>query len=327
LKEKLKELSPHDGADVKELIRRYTNIQAQLKRLNEGSEARWANVKIWAMTIDRFIALSEAPPNFTPAHVFMDEAAYCSLIKGYTLLSLGRPVTLLGDHAQLPPVCEMSERILSRGFCPEFLWAQSAIHLGSVFQKSEFELYEDYQHADSPNFAALQLSTLSVTHRFGPTLSGILSDFIYSHGLTSAKSEETSIKYVHAPASRKDEKRTSSAECEAICLLVKELSDKGIDFAVLTPYKKQVARLTKAMPTHASAGRIMTVHAAQGREFHTVILSVVDTTDKFFVASSNPIGRSVLNTAISRVKSDLILVLDAEYWKAQEQELIGRLLS
>lgn len=326
IKAKAQSIPVSDGTDINELAKRARTLKAELDRLNENREARWEGVRVWAMTMDRFIVFSNAPPTFLPSHIFMDEAAYCSLIKGYTLLSLGRPVTLLGDHAQLPPVCEMSERILNRGFCPEFLWAQSAIHLGSVFQKSEFELYEDYQHANPPSFVDLQLNTLSVTHRFGPRLSGILSDFIYSHGLTSAKSEETSIKYVHAPASRKDKKRTSSAECEAICFLAKELSDQGIDFAVLTPYKKQVARLAKAMPNHASAGRITTVHAAQGREFHTVILSVVDTTDKFFVASSNPIGRSVLNTAISRVKSSLILVLDAEYWGTQKQELIGHLL-
>lgn len=119
----------------------------------------------------------------------ISEAAYCSLIKGYTLLSLGRPVTLLGDHAQLPPVCEMSERILNRAFCPEFLWAQSTVHLDSVFQNSALEIYEEYRCSSSPCFVNLQLNVLSVTHRFGPQLSSILSDFIYDQGLTSAKSD------------------------------------------------------------------------------------------------------------------------------------------
>lgn len=319
-------LSPPDCENTAEIREKFETTRKQLEKLDGGSEQRWANVKVWAMTIDRFIALSETPPNFSPAHVFMDEAAYCSLIKGYTLLSLNRPVTLLGDHAQLPPVCEISERVLNRGFCPEFLWAQSAIHLDSAFQKSVVELYEDYRSSALPCFIDLQLNTLSVTHRFGPGLSRILSDFIYAHGLTSAKSEETSVRYIHAPSSPVDTKRTNSAECKAIQILAKELSAKGIDFAVLTPYKKQVALLAKSMPSLSAAGRIMTVHAAQGREFHTVILSVVDTTDKFFVTSSNPIGRAVLNTAISRVKSDFILVLDAEYWKTQKRELIGQLI-
>lgn len=319
--------SPPDGTDVVEIRKRFDFIKAQLEKLNTGSENRWINVKIWAMTIDRFITFSEPPSNFAPSHIFMDEAAYCSLIKGYTLLSLGRPITLLGDHAQLPPVCEMSERIINREFCPEFLWAQSTVHLDSALKKSSVELFEDHRNAALPCFIDLHLNTLSVTHRFGPSLSRILSDFIYEHGLISAKTEETSIRYIHAPASAKDIKRTSSAECNVIRTLAKKLTADGIDFAVLTPYKKQVALLSKSMPSLAAAGRIMTVHAAQGREFHTVILSVVDTTDKYFVASKNPVGCAVLNTAISRVKSDLILVLDLEYWKTQRQELIGQLIA
>ncbi len=326
IKNSAEQLPPPSNTDIDQIRKSFDDAKAQLEKLNTGVEERWANVKVWAMTIDRFISLNEVPSGFTPSHIFMDEAAYCSLIKGYTLLSLNRPVTLLGDHAQLPPVCEMSEHVLNREFCPEFLWAQSAIHLDAVFHKPELDLYEDYRNAAPPSFFDLQLNTLSITHRFGPSLSRVLSDFIYNHGLTSANSEETSVKVIHAPASAEDVKRTSRAECAAIYTLAKELFSKGIDFAILTPYKKQVAMLAKLMPHRAAAGQIMTVHAAQGREFHTVILSVVDTTDKFFVASGNPIGRAVLNTAISRVKSDLILVLDAEYWRAQEKELIGQLM-
>lgn len=70
----------------------------------------------------------------------------------------------------------------------------------------------------------------------------------------------------------------------------------------------------------------MTIHAAQGREFHTVILSIVDTANKFFTDSRLPIGCAVLNTAVSRVKSDLILVLDSDYWRTQDRQLIGQIL-
>lgn len=326
IKAKAQSIPVPDAADINELTERAFTLKAALERLDENREARWERVRVWAMTMDRFITFSDAPPSFLPSHVFMDEAAYCSLIKGYTLLSLGRPVTLLGDHAQLPPVCEMSEHALHRGFCPEFLWAQSTIHLDPVFQKTALELYEEYHNADPPSFCNLQLNILSITHRFGPGLSHVLSDFIYERPLVSARDAETDIRYIHAPSSSRDAKRTSRTECRAIHALADELSLRGIDFAILAPYKKQIALLAKEMPSLVSAGRIMTVHASQGREFHTVILSVVDTTDKFFVESRNPIGRSVLNTAISRVKSNLILVLDAEYWCTQKQELIGHLL-
>lgn len=326
IKTKAQSIPVPDSTDIAELTEKAHILKAELERLNENREARWENVRVWAMTMDRFIVFSDAPPTFRPSHVFMDEAAYCSLIKGYTLLSLRRPVTLLGDHAQLPPVCEMDHHVLDRGFCPEFLWAQSTIYLDSVFQKTALELYEEYHNATPPSFCNLQLNILSVTHRFGPSLSRVLSDFIYERMLISAKGEETDIGYIHAPSSSGDERRTSQTECAAIHALADELSFRGIDFAILAPYKKQVALLAKEMPSLASAGQIMTVHASQGREFHTVILSIVDTTDKFFVESQNPIGRSVLNTAISRAKSNLILVLDAEYWRTQKQELIGHLL-
>ena len=327
IKTKAQSIPVPDNTDIAELTEKALILKAELERLNENREARWENVRVWAMTMDRFITFSDVPPTFFPSHVFMDEAAYCSLIKGYTLLSLGRPVTLLGDHAQLPPVCEMNRHILNRGFCPEFLWAQSTIYLDSVFQKTGLDLYKEYHSAAPPSFSNLQLNVLSVTHRFGPGLSRVLSDFIYERALISAKPEETDVKYIHAPSSAQNAKRTSRTECRVICTLADELSFKGIDFAILAPYKKQVALLAKEMPSLASAGRIMTVHAAQGREFDAVILSVVDTTDKFFVASDNPIGRAVLNTAISRVKADLVLVLDAEYWQTQKQELIGQLLN
>jgi len=318
-----------DNKDVEDLEKRIASLEAELDTLNAGTAARWEQVQVWAMTVDRFISdtLSPTPaPGFDPAHVFMDEAAYCSLIKGYTLLSLGRPVTLLGDHAQLPPVCEMGEHDLRVSFRPEFLWAQSTIHLDAVFHRSAQELHDDYKNTASPCFSALQMNALSITHRFGPGLSRILSEHIYAGALTSAKAEETDIRYIHAPADPSDLARTSKAECDAICRLADRLSSSGANFAILTPYKKQVVLLSKARPNLAAMGRIMTIHAAQGREFHTVILSVVDTSNKFFTNSSHPIGRAVLNTAVSRVRSDLILVLDYDYWHTQRRQIIGQLL-
>lgn len=326
IKAQVERIPNPDSIDLASMIKKLGALDAELKKLKAGTEARWVNVRVWAMTIDRFIALNNVPSDFEPVHVFMDEAAYCSLIKGYTLLSLGRPVTLLGDHAQLPPVCEMNEHELQCSFRPEFLWAQSAIHLDSVFELTEHELYGDYKASAEPRFCGLEMNKLSITHRFGPGLSHILSDFIYNGALTSARSSETDIRYIHAPSSTADKSRTSSSECAAIKALAGNLTRQRTDFAILAPYKNQVAELSKLMPTLAAAGRIMTIHAAQGREFHTVIFSVVDTTNKFFTDSSNPIGRAVLNTAISRAKFDLILVLDYDYWRTQKRQLIGRLL-
>lgn len=315
-----------DNLDASEIQRRIHTLKNELALLDADHQSKWADVQAIAMTIDRFISPSGSPSDFEPEHVFMDEAAYCSLIKGYTLLSLDCPVTLLGDHAQLPPVCEMNEHDLQYSFRPEFLWAQSAVYLDSIFHLSDSGLHNEYKNMDKPGFCDLQLNSLSITHRFGPGLSRVLSDFIYDGALTSARANETDIRCIHAPSSPTDKNRTSESECTAIKALTDSVSFQETDFAILTPYKNQVALLSKSMPVLAAAGKIMTIHASQGREFHTVILSVVDTANMFFTDSRNPIGRSVLNTAISRVKSDLILVLDYDYWRTQKRQLIGQLL-
>lgn len=315
-----------NNLDISEIRRRIHTLKNELAQLDADHQSKWAGVRVIAMTIDRFIAPNGSPSDFDPEHVFMDEAAYCSLIKGYTLLSLGCPVTLLGDHAQLPPVCEMNEHDLQYSFRPEFLWAQSAVYLDSIFHLSDSGLHNEYKNMDKPGFCDLQLNPLSITHRFGPGLSRVLSDFIYEGALTSARTDETDIRCIHAPSSPTDKNRTSEAECSAIKTLANSPSFSETDFAILTPYKNQVALLSKSMPGFAAAGKIMTIHASQGREFHTVILSVVDTANMFFTDSRNPIGRAVLNTAISRVKSDLILVLDYDYWHTQKRQLIGQLL-
>jgi ATP-dependent exoDNAse (exonuclease V) alpha subunit len=73
---------------------------------------------------------------------------------------------------------------------------------------------------------------------------------------------------------------------------------------------------------------VMTVHASQGREWDTVLLSVVDTTNKWFTDSVNKMsrGKQVINTAVSRARKNLIVVCDARYWEKMAYQLIGQLL-
>ena len=73
----------------------------------------------------------------------------------------------------------------------------------------------------------------------------------------------------------------------------------------------------------------MTVHSSQGREWDTVILSVVDTAKRWFTDSSNTAakGLTVINTAVSRAKKRLIIVCDARYWINEKNQLIGSLIN
>lgn len=315
--------------DERQLADQLDAAEMKLAHIEDDTVSSQDQIRVLAMTIDRCISSTISSPQFgfIPEHVFMDEAAYCSLIKGYTLLAFNCPLTLLGDHAQLPPVCEMSDASFKDSSQqPVFLWAQSAIYLESADLRSYLDLYEQYSGGEFPDFQELRCYTLSVTYRFGPSLARILADFIYTADFHSAINEETSIRYISAPSSRDDSPRTSSSECRAITALARQLTTDRKDFAVLTPYKRQIDLIAKQAAHAFPREMVMTVHASQGREFHTVVLSVVDTSNKFFVNSSIPVGRSVLNTAISRTKSELVLVLDSEYWSAQKNQLIGRLM-
>ncbi len=100
-------------------------------------------------------------------------------------------------------------------------------------------------------------------------------------------------------------------------------------FGVITPYRNQREILTKTVKKIGlSPETVLTVHGAQGREWDTVLFSVVDTDGKWFTTTLIPKsnGTQIINTAVSRAKKKLILVCDCEYWSRQSNELIGKLL-
>lgn len=172
-------------------------------------------------------------------------------------------------------------------------------------------------------------SDLTQTFRFDKKLAEILNRHVYKNGFTSSiEKGETEIYFIHAEKREPAKSRISHQEAQAIQDLLKQLNVQE-EFIILTPYKKQVAKLGETMPKERNDLKILTVHGSQGREWNTVILSVVDTSDKWFVDSllkmSN--GLNLLNTAVSRAKSKLFIVCDTRYWKHQPGQLITDLLA
>ena len=70
-----------------------------------------------------------------PSHIFLDEASFCCLIKSVVLFDFGCPVTLLGDHMQLPPVCEINETTISKN---ENLHSVSLWNMPSIYANDFF---------------------------------------------------------------------------------------------------------------------------------------------------------------------------------------------
>ena len=72
-------------------------------------------------------------------HIFLDEAGYANIIKALTIFNYNIPITFLGDHLQLPPVCEIGDRKIKNEeeFHNVFVWSQSAIYMENLFQVSK----------------------------------------------------------------------------------------------------------------------------------------------------------------------------------------------
>lgn len=122
-----------------------------------------------------------------------------------------------------------------------------------------------------------------------------------------------------------DKRRTNPNEATKIKQYV--LSHPNEDIGILTPYNHQKDLIKQQLPGFEN---IMTVHASQGREWDTVLFSVVDTYNKWFTTTKFPErgGKQVLNTVISRARKKLVVICDYGYWTNVDngEELIYKLL-
>lgn len=293
------------------------------KILLQSTSNRVKDCKLIAATIDACIARIIPGGDFKPEHIFLDEAGYCPLVKGVSLLTYDAPITTTGDHMQLPPICEMDDKEIEEKELFVSLFCQSSLFLETCVTLPPEQIAFDYLNHNAPCFQNTAYSELNFTYRFGERLASILANDIYSPRFHGSNKHETKIFYIQSDKIDKPKPRISTTEVQNI----KNYIDKFgyIDTGIITPYTKQKDKLKSILPPNAD---ILTVHGSQGREWSTVILSVVDTTQPWFTNSllqaSN--GKCVLNTAVSRAKDNLILVLDANYWKHQPKQLICHLL-
>lgn len=259
-------------------------------------------------------------------HAFLDEAGYCSLAKVMPILCFSAPVTLLGDHMQLPPVCEASdEEIQTQAWRSLVLWAQSAIHLEDLFFCKLDEIAERYLDDSSATFQRLRCANLTITYRFDRVLAKILDDHLYHIGFTGLSDKApVSLRYLDVSCLPGEKKRTNPGEAMAIR---DALPFFGKHFAILTPYRNQAGTIRTMLPAQWRDS-VLTVHASQGREWDTVVLSVTDTSNMWFTDSQNTVSRGakLMNTAISRTAKALVLVCDVRFWRTQPDQLLFSLL-
>lgn len=315
--------------DIENELKNYYELRKKIAEYS--TEERLKTVNVISCTLDGYIG-RYAEEKLKVEHIFLDEAGYANIIKALTLFNHGTPISFLGDHKQLPPVCEINDIDIERDdkYSNMFLWAQSAIFIDTLFVNDRDTCKRNYLANQPFNPNKIIKTSLNSTFRFGNNLSKILAKHVYEDNFHSQNlNGETKILFADATKIEGLKSRVSSSEVTQIKKIVYELKQASKnDFVILTPYKKQVKLLNTHLPQERNELKILTVHGSQGREWETVILSVVDTSDKWFVDSTILIskGLNLLNTAVSRAKKQLIIVCDINYWKNQNGQLLTDLL-
>lgn len=270
-------------------------------------------------------------------HIFLDEAGNVPLIKALVLFQGLTPITFIGDHKQLPPICEMNEIAMKKPLNREVvLWDKSSLFCETMFYSSKENLINKVFKDDIPIFKYTVKSELKITHRFGSNLTKILDKLFYDFGFCSADDSETnSVRLFLIDAHFQEQtlkKRQNIAEARAIKKLIRLHNIS--DYIILTPYINQVALLNSVIPEARRDNRVLNIHKSQGREWDTVIISVVDGEEPnspWFTNSLNKVskGAHVLNTAVSRVRKNMYIICDKNYWlnrQDQENQLISNII-
>lgn len=329
---------------VENLAETIAKKEAILLQLQENYSNSLQEKRIYAFTLDFFYAhyeeLSIVGLNSSRlVHAFLDEAAYCPLIKAGILFSLGIPVTFLGDHMQLSPICEAADNVTLKFENKIFLWELSAIYLPQIFDRDVtleniFERFisireaKDITQIKYYSEKNLKTAALTQTFRFGNELANILNTFVYQNGFRGNSEIKTQITVLHGkhhPGEK--ERRSNFGEAEAIKTYLQE--KKPTDYAIITPYRAQCFHLQKFL-SNVDPDDILTIHSSQGREWDTIIISVVDSDNQsmFLTNSRIPQGLHTLNTAISRARKNIVIACDTDFWQTKNQtQLIGQLIN
>lgn len=336
LEKRLKEYAEYETISANDIESELDNINTRIAELEElKTENRLDEVNVIAATADAFISRYDLFVSekilYRLSHVFIDEAGYLCLAKGIPFFSLDVPVTLLGDHMQIPPVCELTiDKMKEDYYKPALYWTIPIIYCVNLEQHTIDSLYDCFTENTLPIFKNYPKAELNITYRFGKNLASILAKNIYSENFVSASENDvTEIFVLDAPKMRESEKRTNHAEAKAIYEFL--TASRFEDVIVMTPYKNQRVLLTDTLPKEefASQNKIITVHASQGQEWETVVFSATDTTDMWFTDSLDPKrgGKAVLNTALSRAKKRLVIACDKNFWEGQAKQLLGQIVN
>lgn len=303
------------------------NLQERLAQYKQDLSQK----SVLGMTLDCFIGMTlQESPEIN--HVFVDEAPYAPIAKILPLMNLRCPISMLGDHFQIPPVCECDNDAIIQSY-----WAKSAIFLEDAFRFGNN--FDSLNNKENPQFQIIKRNNLTRSYRFGQSLAAILDEFVYKDIEFTGVGDDTNISCIDCKPLNHDRrrrqhnkpKRLNNAEVESILNYIRSLIEKNISsIAILAPYKEPVYLIRRRLKDRFGDNifdkvEVLNTHKSQGREWDYVLFSVCDTGNipgntPFFTDSNNSDGKKVLNTTISRARQKLILFMDIDYWKNRTPE-------
>lgn len=276
------------------------------------------------VTLDSFVKRYNQLCDLDFAHIFLDECAFSPLIKLIAPLTLNTPITLLGDHKQLMPICLMPEKIIHEKHNAACIWNLNTLFLETLFQAHN-TLYQKHNY-DDIDFNIISHYKLTTTHRYGNNLAQVLNTHVYHNGLCGV-GMPTEIYYVDSTKfgqnytyNQQNPSNENIGEANAIISLARTLND---NYAVLTPFRDQQKLLIKK---GIHRNHVFTIHKSQGKEFDTIVFSPVKYS-KNMTDSNNRAALFALNVAVSRLKKRLIIVCDYSFWINKQMQFIAALLN
>jgi len=332
---RFKELTLHfQSFDTIPMDEKKAVIEEEIEKLEEKKkefELDLSKKSVIGMTLDGFIGFS-MNTSLTVDRIFVDEATYAPVVKILPLLSLKRPIALLGDNKQLPPICEDENDCVIMSY-----WAK-----GAHFLEDIFELGSDFEEIHNLSEAHLKPKILTISYRFGERLAKILDAHVYNIGLQGWGEMDTKLYVCDCePRYVKNAKnRENYSEADTIVSYIRDFTEKYPNeddrpsVVVLTPYINQANLIRKKLRDEQLFYEVdvLNTHKAQGREWDWVLFSISDTKHPtgashhrpFYTDSKIPVGQLVLNTTISRARIKLILFLDKAFW-SERKCLIGNI--
>ena len=332
-----------DDDEIDEERARLTEERQKLSM--QETNNRIGTVKIMAMTpyimMSRRRVLFDTNGIVDVDHIFIDEVGYSNLIQTLPVFMCGPPVSMLGDHMQLPPVCELEREMLidfydranDDGYMKYgFIWDQPILNLESYFSKAIEECAEEYINEAEPEFNEIVRCDLTESHRFNDNLAKILDECVYKNGIRGSGADPIELICIDIVNNKPRDKRANVEEANAIeRFLEKEEGNLG-EFAILTPYRDQRMLIERKCKGHKDD--VMTIHSSQGREWDTIIISICDDDGtnrpiplRFTSSIDGYGGLKVMNTAVSRAKKRIVLVCNHDFWsrRASKGDLLGKI--